>query len=136
MCFHIVCDMRLQTHPLCCVYINVSKILSSCLLFILRYILSVKCKYWETISPVYYDWFHLLFVFHGNGISVYINGILENSNDIPTTYPSYNGPEILVIGRLCMNVDDWYASVCVDEIMMWNTHLSAEELTSLYQMYV
>ena len=89
------------------------------------------------------DWAHLVLVFYGledgQGFSVYGNGVLLvhiHSNLYGTTADSpgsVNGK--LVLGNSEPNTFTSAFDHSIDEIVMWNIELSAEEVLELYQSY-
>ena len=85
------------------------------------------------------QWIYYVFVLEGpkqgEGISVYADGILANQTTTKESgdYPSGSGR--MVIGRRNVDVDDKYASVTVDELLLWNRKLSQPEVQELYSQY-
>ncbi|MFA5141800.1 MAG: LamG domain-containing protein [Candidatus Woesearchaeota archaeon] len=69
-----------------------------------------------------------------NGLRVYVNGILENS----TTQLTYsasgaNNYVWMAYGIACAGNEGWFNG-SIDEVMVWNRSLSAEEINDLYNM--
>ena len=88
------------------------------------------------IEPVNYDWHHLALVYRNDSLLIYHNGTLVESDEtreIRDDKESGNGR--MVIGRQFVNRDEKYVSMHLDEVMMWNEALDADEINNLYVNY-
>ena len=72
---------------------------------------------------------------NGEGFTVYHNGIGVAHDNFRSASSHNAGPGSMVIGRTFTDVDDEYASVCVDELTMWNRQLSFQEIQDIFNMY-
>ena len=83
------------------------------------------------------EWLHLAGVYYGpnegEGIALYLNGIqVANDTARATTSSVIPGSGKLVVGRKRSEINDRYASVEVDEILLFNRKLSAAEVQMIY----
>ena len=68
---------------------------------------------------------------NGHGIWIYFDGV-ETGSDTSRSSTSYGqGDGRIVIGRQFTNTDNSYASVELDELMLFNAKLSDPEITIL-----
>ena len=83
-------------------------------------------------------WFHLGLVYHGSedgqGFTVYYDGRLLQSvtQKIPNTFDRGRGK--LVVGRILIDKDNRYASIEVDDIILWNRQLNVQEILYFAQI--
>ena len=84
-------------------------------------------------------WFHVALVYHGpndgEGITVYHDGTQVEHDDTRYNRSYTTGPGSMVIGRKYTNRDDYYTSVVVDELTMWNRQLSVQEIQDIFNLY-
>ena len=87
------------------------------------------------INPVNYDWYHLAFVYGDDSLLIYYNGNRVQVEETVQTGSYGNGDGKMVIGRQFTNRDEKYVSMHLDEVMMWNQSLDADEINNLYKKY-
>ena len=75
-------------------------------------------------------WFHSALVFRQSQISVFVDG-MEYSNYDAGNYDFANARKTVVIGRRNTDIDNNYASVTVDELMLWNVDVSQATIEML-----
>ena len=86
------------------------------------------------------QWVHHVFVLHhlgegeGDAFSLYVNGVSVGGFTVVSGNRNQPGPGRMVIGRRCVNDDGYYASVVVDELLLWNRKLTQQEIQSIYDM--
>ena len=70
----------------------------------------------------------------GQGFTVYYDGTLIQSvtQKIPNTLDRGNGG--LVVGRMLIDKDNRYASIEVDDIILWNRQLNIQEILYFAQI--
>ncbi|MFC1755575.1 LamG domain-containing protein, partial [Thermoproteota archaeon] len=77
-------------------------------------------------------WTHVVGVYDGSDIMIYINGTLDNS----TGYSSGSTPHLasssFVIGRWYGNYDGYYFNGDIDGVRVYNRSLSPEQIKALY----
>ena len=87
------------------------------------------------------SWTQVALVYHGTdaGLSIYYNG---NFKTMDTSKASHNGGSSwasgngkVAIGRTYVRRNEGYASVLIDELMLWNIALTQQQLQQLYNMY-
>ena len=86
--------------------------------------------------PAQLVWTHVVLNYIGpeddtQGIRVYFNGELEDTDTHKSGTPKQPGDWRLVIGRQHSDTDEDYASVGVDELLLFNQKLNDEEIQSL-----
>ena len=92
----------------------------------------------STKSPkVLGEWLHLVGVYYGpnegEGITLYVNGIQAERDTTQAAMSSVIlGSGKLVAGRKRTEINDRYASVEVDEILLFNRKLSSLEVQMIY----
>ena len=77
-------------------------------------------------------------VYHGtdSGASVYYNGVhkkTDTSKEAHGPWGSGNGQ--IAIGKFYVRSNTGFASVLIDELMLWNVALSQQQLQQLHDMY-
>ena len=90
------------------------------------------------------QWVHHVFVLHrlGDGeddaFSLYENGVSVGTLIVVNGTVNQPGPGRMVIGRrIVVEVEDdyqFYASVVVDELLLWNRKLTQQEIQNIYDM--
>ena len=84
------------------------------------------------------DWFHLAMVLHdarqSQGISIYQDGVLVKTDITKELANSVDAPGTLVIGKSRTDGNEGYGSVAVDELMLWDRQLLAEEIVAIATM--
>ena len=78
-------------------------------------------------------WTNYLIVYDGTSLSIYKNGILENT--LSTTFTLDNSTQPLFFGKEFVSVgDNWYRwfKGQLDDIGIWNRALTQQEITDLY----
>ena len=81
-------------------------------------------------------WTHVVLNYFGpeegtQGIRVYLDGELEATDTWKSGNPKEPGDGRLVVGRLYSDIDDTYASVGADELLLFNQKLDDQEIMSL-----
>ena len=86
------------------------------------------------------SWTQVALVYHGTdaGVSIYYNGNFKARDNTKashggSSWPSGNGK--VAIGRTYVGRNQGYASVLIDELMLWNVTLPQQQLQQLYNMY-
>lgn len=76
------------------------------------------------------QWYHLVMVFDGTNVSLYVNGVL----DISPTAASYTAGTIpFAFGRFYYNLNGYYFPGSLDDVRVYNRALSAAEVQQLYE---
>ena len=72
---------------------------------------------------------------NGQGLIVYVNGteVGRDEDQYDILFEPGNGQ--FVIGKWFIDIDDYYASVAVDELTRWNRELTDLEIEDLHQMF-
>ena len=67
-------------------------------------------------------WFHLTVVYHGagNDVDIYYNGQRRDTVS-PSSSTAPTGSGYILIGRPYVDGDNYYATVEIDELTLWNT---------------
>ena len=86
------------------------------------------------------SWTQVALVYHGTdaGVSIYYNGNFKTRDNSKAphgggSWASGNGK--VAIGKFYVQSSGGYASVLIDELMLWNVALSQQQLQQLYNMY-
>ena len=86
------------------------------------------------------QWAHYAFVLHGlgegegDGFTLHENGVpVGTLNHCNGTW-NVVGPGAMVIGKRFVNEDGDYASVVVDELLLWNWKLTQPEIQNIFNM--
>ena len=68
------------------------------------------------------DWFHLTIVYYGDGndVDIYYDGERKLTVS-PGSSPQESGSEHVLIGRRYVDWDNYYATVGMDELTLWNS---------------
>ena len=76
------------------------------------------------------SWYHVAGTYNGSVMSLYLNGVLDNSN------PSVLSGEFQGTGTfyISYSVGSRYLYGTIDEVAIWNRSLSADEILNLYQL--
>ena len=77
------------------------------------------------------NWHMATVTFNGTNLSLYKDGVLENSKVVPLTSINWSNQD-LSIGRLVGQAEKYYFNGTMDEVGIWNRSLSASEVTELY----
>ena len=90
-----------------------------------------------TISTVPTEWYHLVFNYIGTkdaeGVTIYHDGTEVGSSTQKTSFTRSTGPGVVVIGRYFVQyLEDFFASVMVDELLFFNRYLTGQEVEILY----
>ena len=82
------------------------------------------------------DWFHVVVNYcgpnNGEGFNTYFNGELAYSDTTVEEEASKPGDRRIVIGRSFTEVDNYYTSMAIDEMLMLNKILTEQEIKCLY----
>ena len=89
------------------------------------------------MAPVSFEWIHTALVYYGptEGISVYFNGSLVDSNFVGSSVSHEESTGIFFLGKEYSARDENYAEVIVDELYFWNQPLGAAVIQQLYNLY-
>ena len=86
------------------------------------------------------SWTQVALVYHGTdvGVSIYYNGNFKTKDNSKAphgggSWASGNGK--VAIGKFYVRSNGGFASVLIDELMLWNVALSQQQLQQLYNMY-
>jgi len=81
------------------------------------------------------DWNHVTFVLENNQITVYINGILDNSDPLTIPNKIINDNVVCNIGRFHWSegLELYYFSGIIDEVRIYNRSLTSNEAYYLYR---
>ncbi|OQB08765.1 MAG: hypothetical protein BWY21_01111 [Parcubacteria group bacterium ADurb.Bin216] len=79
------------------------------------------------------QWYYLSSTFDGINIRIYINGELKAISNDFSTYNQRNSGYPLTIGRLCAGTCYYGFNGLMDDIKIYNRHLSQEDLIILYE---
>ena len=83
-------------------------------------------------SPVMDQWYHLVGVFNGSQLALYVNGTLENTVSLTGTVAAYNNFP-LSIGRWGYNSQNYRAfQGNIDEVKIYNGPITAAQVTDIY----
>ena len=78
-------------------------------------------------------WVHVLTVFDSGGLSIYRNGLLQQSTTASVSGISINGTSTLGAGHVGTNSEPFNFCHCaLDNIGIWNRALTEEEILALY----
>jgi len=77
------------------------------------------------------NWHMATVTFNGTNLSLYKDGVLENSKVVPLTSINWSNQD-LSIGRLVGQAEKYYFNGTMDEISIWNRSLSADEIGAIY----
>ena len=96
-------------------------------------------QFWVYNLPSSLHWTHVVLNYIGpedgtQGIIVYLNGELEDTDTHKSGTSKQPGDWRLVIGRQHSDADEDYASVGIDEFLLFNQKLTDEEILSLKNM--
>ena len=85
-------------------------------------------------------WIHVVFNYLGEdedvgGINVYNDNALVGSKENGISQESTAGTVDVVLERRFTNDDNYYTSVQIDELMLFNRNLSASEVEAFYNLY-
>ena len=75
-------------------------------------------------------WYHLCGTYDGTTIKIYVNGVLDGSAAYSATPTSTD--QNLMIGRWYGNYDDYYTDGLIDQVRIFSTALSGEQVWKLY----
>ena len=82
------------------------------------------------------DWIHFVLNFigasDGEGVRIFINGVLVGSDTTITSYSYTQGDGRIVLGRMVTNEDKEYASAVFDDLLYFNKALTNEEIRYLF----
>lgn len=78
-------------------------------------------------------WTHYAFVWSSAGSSFYVNSILQTPTTAPATTMASNMWSAVTIGKLAPSLGGpWYFNGILDDIRIYNTNLTAQEIGSIY----
>ena len=79
-------------------------------------------------------WNHMVYVAdaQNNALKIYVNGILENSNSINLESDYFDANRLWQIGHLSEEGSQHDFTGLLDELAVWNTALTANDIASLY----
>ena len=75
----------------------------------------------------------MVVVYHSARLTVHHVGSFEQSDtsmEDPRTYRASSGK--MIIGRKTVDANDFYTSVIVDELTLWNRSLTTQEINDMY----
>ena len=93
------------------------------------------------VGQVSSQWTHVVLNYigpnDGQGIRIYEDGVLTGSDDTKSLGrdPSPQGEGRIVVGREFTHFDDKYASVTLDELLIFNQTLSDQQILDLKDMF-
>jgi hypothetical protein len=82
-------------------------------------------------SPVVGQWYHIVGTYDGAILKIYVDGVLENTNNHSGTILTSTNQ--LTIGS--RSIPDRYFNGDIDELMIFNATLTADEISDIYQNY-
>ena len=115
---------------------KLNKIISIVKFISLRYVVRLGNGYFVSIIISPSGWTHIIANYigphDGQGIQIYMDGIQRGSD---TSSSSISTPEdrYIIIGRYYHDRDEQYASVQLDELIVFNATLTDSEITMLSQ---
>ena len=68
----------------------------------------------------------------GEGIRIFYNGAEVDRDTLKSSGSRSPGDGMSVVGRLYTNLDQYYASVQVDELIYFNAALTSDDVQSIY----
>ena len=71
---------------------------------------------------------------NGQGFKTYFNGDVAFTDTWKSALQTTLSNENIVIGRLYTDIDGYYTSIEMDELLFFNHTLSTEEINSLYNI--
>ena len=84
------------------------------------------------------DWFHIVVNYfgpnNGEGFNTYFNGNIAFTDNTIQEDNTTAGNGRIVIGKSFTEIDDYYTSLEVDEVLLFNKILTAQEINYLYNM--
>ena len=84
------------------------------------------------------DWFHVVINYsgpnNGEGFVTYFNGETAYNDSTVEEDDTTPGDGRIVIGRSFTEVDDYYTSMAVDEVVLFNKVLTEHEIKCLYEI--
>lgn len=106
----------------------------------------VRCDYQDVGTWLFSEWdmppspgawHHMVCVYDRDGnMSLYINGVLKDSDDISYISPDLTNSEELYFGQRWNGFSySLYWDGLIDDIAIWNRTLSANEIQNLYNSY-
>ena len=93
------------------------------------------------VGQVSSEWTHIVLNYigpnDGQGIRIYLDGVLTGSDDTKSLDrdPSPPGEGRIVVGREFTHFDDKYASVTLDELLIFNQTLSDQQILDQKDMF-
>ena len=88
-------------------------------------------KYLNSIKPDLNTWYHATAVQNSTYRAIYINGILDSSDNNSEAYQG-NTPDRIRIGSRADGLATYYFDGMIDDVRVFNRALSAEEVAQLY----
>ncbi|PLW80806.1 hypothetical protein C0585_00695, partial [Candidatus Woesearchaeota archaeon] len=80
-------------------------------------------------TPLVDTWYHVVGLYDGTHVSIYINGLLNNY-----TSANYENRDVnLIVGSTQGGITDNAFNGTLDEVAIWDRSLSAEEISNLYK---
>jgi hypothetical protein len=88
--------------------------------------------FYNTNGPVLSTgvWYHLVGVFDGSSVKIYVNGILGDS--IPASGTTNTNPSSINIGRRELSGHQSWINGLIDDVLIYNRALSEAEIKALY----
>ena len=106
------------------------------ILIFCRYYVRPRTKYTRLdVVGVPVGWFHAVLIYQEDQITVYHNKILQSGLLGTGTTSKPPGSGTVMIGRGIIDRVNYWGSVIVDELAMWNRALSETEVAQLYDMF-
>ena len=87
-----------------------------------------------TTEPIKDQWYHGVFVVDKNNLILYLDGEKDGERTIDETYTINNALSVSNIGYTGMSGSKQYFDGSIDEVMIYDRALSAEEVKALYDI--
>ena len=72
---------------------------------------------------------------NADGVAIYHDGVEMEGNTQKTANTKNKGPGVAVLGRYFVQLEQYFASVMVDELLFFNRYLTPQEVQILYNMF-
>lgn len=87
----------------------------------------------STTKPVQNQWYHVVGIYDGAKLAIYVNGSLEKTAVLTGNIAAYSGSYPLTIGRWSFNSENYRAfQGDIDEVKIYNGPITAAQVTDLY----
>ena len=81
------------------------------------------------------DWFQVVLTHQDQTLVAYHNKIVQTGSQVSGTTNLQSESGTAVIGKSYVDVDNYYSSVIVDELAMWNHARSPAEVAQMYDLF-